>query len=107
MFCTAAIVIILVPADWEHFFRGVQQAYVAGHALSLPPFRGDAQRALPQEASPMVDEFHTPVYMRPLRLTHGTLGSRNQNASITKLFKKLAKVRDTPVHAVLSSAKGS
>eukprot|EP00983_Pelagomonas_calceolata_P044971 1139508-Pelagomonas_calceolata.AAC.6 len=69
-----------------------------------PPFRGDAQRALPQGASPIIWENHTPVHTRLLRLTHRASGSEIWNAPITKTLRRLAKVRDAPVHAVLSSA---
>eukprot|EP00983_Pelagomonas_calceolata_P082255 1155864-Pelagomonas_calceolata.AAC.1 len=81
--------------------RGVTCSYSPTNCLAEPPFRGNAHRG----ASPMVYEFHTPFHTRPLRLTHGTSGSKNQNATITQLVRKNATVRDTPVHVVLSSAK--
>eukprot|EP00983_Pelagomonas_calceolata_P108489 1159464-Pelagomonas_calceolata.AAC.5 len=82
---------ILYPTDTGSFWRS-------------PPFRGDAQMALSKGASPFVWENHTPVHMRPLRLTHSTSGSEFWNAPITKTIRRLAKVRDAPVHTVLSSA---
>eukprot|EP00983_Pelagomonas_calceolata_P039318 1137141-Pelagomonas_calceolata.AAC.4 len=42
---------------------------------------------------------------KPLWPTHTTSGSEVCNASITKTFRRPGKVRESPVHAVLSSAQ--
>eukprot|EP00983_Pelagomonas_calceolata_P059109 1145787-Pelagomonas_calceolata.AAC.2 len=72
--------------------------------LAKPPFRGDARRALPQGASPMVWEFHTSAHTRPLWPTYTTSGSEIWNAPTKKLFRKPFKVWKAPGQAPMSNA---
>eukprot|EP00983_Pelagomonas_calceolata_P126873 1161346-Pelagomonas_calceolata.AAC.12 len=64
------------------------------------PFGVDAQRALPQGASPIVYWIHLSGQTNPLSLTHTTSGTEIWDAW-TIPVRKHAKVLDAPVHAKL------
>eukprot|EP00983_Pelagomonas_calceolata_P111962 1159836-Pelagomonas_calceolata.AAC.5 len=69
--------------------------------LAKPPLRGDTRRASPRGASPMVFSFHSFAHTRPVWLTYIASGSGTWYAPITKMFRRLAKVWNAPVHTVL------
>eukprot|EP00983_Pelagomonas_calceolata_P025369 796022-Pelagomonas_calceolata.AAC.3 len=72
--------------------------------LANPPWRGNARRALPRGASPMVWEIPTSAHTRPLWPTHSTTGSGIWNLTLKLFYRKASRFWEPPVHAEPSSA---